>query len=219
MTIRKLFAILMFCCAATITAVWAQTDDQETSKQKYEVYRTQVLRGDLDIDWRAFRLAAALGEVSQGFDTQPVHEAFVEDLDAGRYEKALAEAQTVINHNMADGEGHLLAMTVLQQMGQKEEAKIHESILNAIGRSIMTSGDGSSAATAWFTVSPSETIFFMTEALGAEIKDQHLVRVNGHAFDRLTVRDRKGKERVVWFNTDTNELLKARAQKLKFAAP
>jgi hypothetical protein len=118
---------------------------------------------------------------------------------------------------MANAEGHLLAMTVLQKMGRNEDAKKHEAILNAIGQSIMESGDGNSAATAWFTVAPSETIVFMTEALGAEIEDHNLVHVNGHAYDKLTVRDPQGKRRVVWFNTDTNELLRERALHPKVA--
>jgi hypothetical protein len=168
------------------------------------------MAGELNIDWRDFRLAAALGEVSEGFNSQPVHDQFVGDLDAGRYEKALAESQIVIDRNMANGEGHLLAMTVLQKMGRNEEAKKQEAILSAIGKSIIDSGDGSSAGTAWFTVAPSETVFFMTEALGAQIEGQELVHVNGHAYDKLTVLDRQGKRRVVWFNTDTNELLKER---------
>jgi hypothetical protein len=119
---------------------------------------------------------------------------------------------------MAYGEGHLLMMTVLQKMGRNEEAKKHEAILNAIGKSIIESGDGSSAATAWFTVAPSETVMFITEALGADIEDQHLVHVSGNAYDRLTVRDRQGKRRVVWFNTDTNEQLKERALHPKVAS-
>ena len=205
------------CCAISVSAVWAQVDDEDVAKKKYAAYKAQVFAGDLNIDWRDFRLAAALGQVSQGFDSQPVHDQFVEDLDAGRYEKALAESQTVIDRNVANGEGHLLAMTVLKKMGRNEEAQKQEAILNAIGKSIMESGDGSSAATAWFTVAPSETIFFMTEALGAEIEDHDLVRVNGHAYDKLTVRDRQGKKRVVWFNTDTNELLRERALHPKVA--
>ena len=140
-----------------------------------------------------------------------MHDQVVDDLAAGRYEKALTEAQMVIDRNMANGEGHLLAMTVLQKMGRSEEAKKQEAILNAIGKSIMESGDGASAEKAWFTVAPSETVFFMTEALGAQIEGQELVYVNGHAYDKLTVLDRQGKRRVVWFNTDTNELLKKRA--------
>ncbi len=186
-------------------------DDEVIANKKYEAYKTKVMAGDLNIDWRNFRLSAALGQVSQGFDSQPVHDQVVEDLAAGRYEKALAEAQTVIDHNTAIAEGHLLAMTVLQKMGRNEDAKKHEAILNAIGQSIMESGDGGSAATAWFTVAPSETFVFVTEALKAEIEDHELVHVNGHAYDKLTVRVRQGKKRVMWFNTDTNELLRERA--------
>jgi hypothetical protein len=148
----------MLCWVVSVSVVWAQMDEA-AAKKKYEAYKAQVMAGDLKVDWRDFRLTAALGEVSQGFDSQPVHDQVVDDLDAGRYEKALAEAQTVIDRNMANGEGHLLVMTVLQKMGRNKEAKKHEAILNAIGQSIMESGDGNSAATAWFTVAPSETVF------------------------------------------------------------
>ena len=205
----------LLCCVISVNVVWAQMDDRDVATRKYEAYKTKVMAGDLNIDWRDFRLTAALGQVSQGFDSQPVHDQFTADLDAGRYEKALAESQTVVDRNMANGEGHLLAMTALQKMGRNEEAKKQLAILNAIGRSIMESGDGSSAETAWFTVAPSETVFFTTEALGAQIKSQELVHANGHAYDKLTVLDRQGKRRVLWFNTDTNELLKERGMHLK----
>jgi hypothetical protein len=207
----------LLCCVISVSVVSAQMDDRDVATKKYEAYKTRVVTGDLSIDWRDFRLAGALGQVSQGFDSQPVHNQFLDDLAAGRYEKALAEAQIVIDRNMANGEGHLLAMTVLQEMGRNEEAKKQEAILNAIGKSIMESGDGASAETAWFTVAPSETVFFMTEALGAKIEGQELVHVNGHAYDKLTVLDRQGKRRVVWFNTDTNELLKERGMHPKVA--
>ena len=207
----------LLCCAISSSAVLAQMDARDVATKKYEAYKTRVMAGDLNIDWRDFRLAAALGEVSQGFDWWAMHKQFVDDLEAGQYEKALAEAQTDIDHNMAFGEGHLLAMTVLRKMGRNEEAKKHEAILNAIGKSIMDSGDGGSAETAWFTVSLSETVFFMTEALGAQIKGQELVHVNGHAYDKLTALDRQGNTRVVWFNTDTNELNKERGLHPKVA--
>jgi len=193
-------------------------DDRDTAAKKYDAYKTSVMAGNLQIDWRAFRLAAALGDVSQGFNSQPIHDSFVQDLDAGRYEKALAESQIVIDRNMANGEGHLFATLVLQKMNRSEEAQKQEAILTLIGKSIMESGDGNSAERAWFTVAPSETVFFLTEALGAQIQNHQLVHLNGHAYDKLNVLDRQGKKRVVWFNTDTNELLKERGMHPK-AAP
>lgn len=206
-------ATLILCYIFSVGVVWAQMDDQDVAIKKYEVYKARVIAGDLNIDWRDFRLAAALGMVGPGFYWQSEHEQFVDDLDAKRYEKALIEAQTLIERNMASIEGHLLAMTVLQRMGRNDEAKKQEAILNAIAQSIMKSGDGNSAETAWFTVLPSETVLFMSNALGAEIETQEFVRINGRAYDKLTVRDRNGKRRVVWFNTDTNEQLKEWARR------
>jgi hypothetical protein len=206
----RAIVVLSICGVMAAVAV-AQLDAREVAKQKYEAYKARVISGDINFDWRAFRLAAAAGEVNEGFDWQPVHDRVVDDLDVGRYEQALKESQTVIDHNMANGEGHLLAMTVLQKMGKNEEAKKEGAILDAIGKSITDSGDGNSAATAWFTVAPSETYFFLTEALGAQIEEHELVQDHGHAYDKMTVLDREGKKRIAWFNTDTNEALKDRA--------
>jgi len=85
----------MLCWVISVSVVWAQMDDQVVAKKSMKPTRRQVMAGDINIDWRDFRLTAALGEVSQGFDSQPVHDQVVDDLAAGRYEKALAEAQTV----------------------------------------------------------------------------------------------------------------------------
>jgi Domain of unknown function (DUF4919) len=203
--------VVLSICGVMATAVGAQLDNREAARLKYEGYKARVTSGELAVDWRAFRLAAAVGDVSEGFDWKPVHDRVVDDLGAGRYEQALKESQTVIDRNMANGEGHLLTMTTLQKMGKNEEAKKEQAILDAIGKSIMESGDGNSAATAWFTVAPSETYFFLTEALGAQIEGHELVQEHGHAYDKMTVLDRQGKRRIAWFNTDTNEELRDRA--------
>jgi len=62
-------------------------DDQDAATKKYEAYKKRVMTGDLNIDWRDFRLAGALGEVSQGFSWWPMHDQVIDDLAAGRYEK------------------------------------------------------------------------------------------------------------------------------------
>ena len=63
----------MLVLGISVSVVWAQMDDQVIAKKKYEAYKAKVMAGDMNIDWRDFRLTAALGEVSQGFDSQPVH--------------------------------------------------------------------------------------------------------------------------------------------------
>jgi tetratricopeptide (TPR) repeat protein len=209
---KLLLAVGMLLCAGMVTAPAAAQvfDSRAIAAQKYGTTKARVIAGDLDIDWRAFRLAAAVGEVSEGFDWHAARERAMADLDAGNYDKALQQAKTAIDHNMSFLEGHLLAMRALEKLGKPDEAKKELAILNAIGKSIMESGDGNSAATAWFTVSLSETYFFLTDALGATFENQELVRSNGHAYDKLTVVDRQGKKRDVWFNSDVNETVKER---------
>lgn len=50
----------MLCCVISVSVVWAQMDDQVAAKKKYEAYKTQVMAGDLNIDWRDFRLTRSL---------------------------------------------------------------------------------------------------------------------------------------------------------------
>jgi hypothetical protein len=65
------------------------------------------------------------------------------------------------------------------------------------------SGDGKSAATAWFTVNTSEE-YFVIRILGLRPKSQALVTEGGHSFDKMTVIGEEGTEASLWFNTDTD---------------
>jgi hypothetical protein len=201
--------LLALSCAGSVSAqAW---DSREVAQQKYEAFKARVVAGDLTVDWRAFRVASALAEAPWAFDWQGARNEVLEDLTKKQYADALRVAQTVIDHNMAFGEGHLLKMTALEKMGKKREAESESAILNAIGKSITDSGNGQSEATAWFTVLPSESMFFLMDALGGTFVGHELVEENGHAYDKLRVTDRTGQPRVIWFNTDINELLKNRA--------
>ena len=191
-------------CGVMGSAARAQLDDPAVAKQKYETYKTRVMAGDLAVDWRAFRLAAMVGGVDGGFDWHPVRNQVLQDADAGKDDAALTGANQIIAHNMANPEGHVLAMLVLRRMGKDDAADKERAIVDAIVKSILASGDGKSAKTAWFTVDPSEEYFVINVVLGAQPKEQALVQQDGHAFDKMTVVDDKGAEQVLWFNTDTD---------------
>ena len=55
--------ILMFWCAMTARLECAQMYDRDVAAKKYEAYKSRVMAGDLNFDWRDFRVAAALGQV------------------------------------------------------------------------------------------------------------------------------------------------------------
>jgi hypothetical protein len=202
MRVRVMVSVMLLAgwCAVAV----AQLDDPAVAKQKYETYKARVMGGDLSVDWRAFRLAATVAGVDGGFEWRTARTQVLSDIDAGKAENALAGARAIIDHNMANPEGHLLAMMAFGKMGQDDDAKKERAIVDAIVRSILDSGDGKSAKTAWFTVDPSEEYFIIGAVLGMQPKSQALVSQAGHAYDKMTVMDDKGAEQVLWFNTDTD---------------
>jgi len=204
-----LLCLLLLCTGVTMAQAVApagvQTgqDSKSVALRKYEVLKTRVMGSDLSVDWREFRLAAAMAEVDGGVNWQSSRELVLSDVDAGNLDRALVEAQRMIARNMAAPQGHLLAMTVFQKLGRYDEAQREQSIVAAIVKSIMSSGDGQSAQKAWFTVSNGEEEFIVDIVLEAEARSHAQVRSNGHAFDEMTVVGDDGVEHILWFNTDT----------------
>ncbi len=200
----KLVGVALMFSSACAAGASSPMDDPATAKAKYDTFKTRVIAGDIDVDWQAFRLAAMTSGVNAGFDWQKQRNEVFQELDAQKNEEALAGARRIIDHNMANPEGHLLAMAALQRLGKDQYSKNERAIVAAIAKSITDSGDGKSPATAWITVDPSEEYFVISTIFGAQPKSQALVQQNGHAYDRMTITDEDNKEQVLWFNTDAS---------------
>lgn len=177
------------------------------AQRAYDFMKTRVKAGDLGIDWGEFRIAAAVAGVDNGFDWHPVRERVLAAVEANNLTAALSGAQNVIDHNMAEPEGHLLAMMVYQKMGKDDAAQREREVLDAIVKSIMTSGDGMSRQKAWVTVSRGEVEFVVSVVLDAETKAHSILRTDGHDYDKLTVATDDGGEHTIWFNVDTDTLV------------
>jgi hypothetical protein len=173
---------------------------QSLAQRKYDFLKTRVAAEDLTVDWVEFRTVATEAGLDS-YDWHPTRQRVLKDLDTGNLPAALSGAQTVIAHNMANPEGHLLAMTVYQQTGMEQAADRESRILDAIVKSIMTSGDGMSAQHAWSTVSKSEEEFVVSIVLDADTESQTIVLADGRAYDRRTVRMEDGGEHVLWFKS------------------
>jgi hypothetical protein len=79
-------------------------------------------------------------------------------------------------------------------------------------QSILKSGDGKSAKTAWFVVGLREELFMLGAALQVQSKEQHSVKQDGHYYSRIVVTDSSGKDAVEWFNIDTDIEMANRAR-------
>lgn len=186
-------------------------DDPKVARTKYDELATKVISGDLNIDWQALRLDARVGEVYGEYDPYDATKRTQASFEKGSYEEALKIARETENHNIADIYAHVAAWSCLKQLGRQHEADKEWAILHALVQSILKSGDGKSAKTAWFAVGIREEFVFMDEVLQVQSKQQRSVKIDGRYYDMVLVTDQSGKDSVLWFVTDTDIELNGRA--------
>lgn len=207
------FAVLYSCLAISAPS-FALTKNE--AKNIYDTDSKKVRTGDLLFDWKEYRLASVVSGVAGDFDWHPSRVKFMQQYKNGDFEAALKNANEIMNHNMAEPEGHLLAMMALQKLGRNQDAAFEHKVVEAYLQSIMASGDGKSADTAYFVVDEGEEYFFLNIVMDVGLpSSQSLVNKNGHSFDLLKIKDKDGKEQELWFNVDTsmNRLKEALGQK------
>ena len=192
-----------FVCCFVLGVAAHALDKPAVAKQKYDALKARVLAGDATVDWRELRLAAEVGGVDGDFDWRDANKKAMAAYDKKDYAQMLKSASEITEHNIANPDGHFAAMVAYKYLEKPEEQAKEKGFVDAILKSILTSGDGKSAATAYFTVATSEE-YFVLKIIGYRPKGQALVQRDGHAYDRMTVSDDDGKEHELWFNTDTD---------------
>jgi Domain of unknown function (DUF4919) len=199
---RSLTLAAFLLCCVFVAPVFG-LDSAKVAQAKYDALKAKIQSGDINIDWREIRLAAVVAGVDGEFDWHQSNTEGVTAFNAGNYAKALQKGQEILQHNIANGDGHFLAMVALKHLGKPDEAAKEKLIIDKIVQSILSSGDGKTADTAYFTVSTSEE-YFLIRLLGLKPKSQSLVKNGAHSFDQMTVIGEDGKETALWFNTDTD---------------
>ena len=195
-----LIALSMLCCGLSAYAL----DDPKVAHAKYDQLAAKVRSGDTTVDWQALRLAAEVGYVAGNYDLRDANQRGIKAFNDGKFADSLKIANEILEHNIADGDGYFLAMISLKHLGRQADADKEQAMLVSFFQSIMKSGDGKSAKTAWFTVNVHEEYLVIRLLLGMNLKSQSLSNQDGHSYDVMTVMDNSGKESTLWFNTDTD---------------
>jgi hypothetical protein len=199
----KTLLLLLASVMATSTLNAQQPEDIAAAKQQYEEMKAQVSGGDLKLDWRAFRVAAVTGGLTAGFASRADYNQAVGDTEGGKLDAALSAANAAIDRNMADPEAHLLAARVFEKMGRKSDAEREQTIEGALVKSIFDSGDGKSAATAWFVVTTAEENFFIKTSLGEQPTAHVPSSQSGQTLDKVTAVDWANVSHDTWFTRPT----------------
>ena len=201
MKVVRIALVAVLVCTSVASALAA--DDQAAARARYGELAAKVRAGDPGVDWQALRVAAVMGVVEDPQDFQVVRDGYAA-LNESKFEDALKDARKVEDHNLADADSHYVAWRPLVELGRSDEAEKERLILAALMDSIMKSGDGKSAETAWFAATIREEYLVMQMMLNVQFKSQHSQRIGEHYFDVVAVKDESGKEQILWFNTDTD---------------
>lgn len=197
----NLAAMLALLLCITVSAF--AKEDQKAAQATYAELAAKVKAGDLRIDWQALRVAAVIADVEDKQDFQAVKDGYAA-VEAGKFDDGLKIARRILDHDIANIDAHLQAWRALEELGHRDEAEKERAIGAALLQSITESGDGKSANTAWFAATIREEYLFMQFVLGVQFEAQHSMRQGEHYYDVVTVKDQSGKERTLWFNTDTD---------------
>jgi hypothetical protein len=204
--------ILVVCAMLLASAPQAaKLDSTAVAKSKYDALAVRVAGGDMTVDWRELRLAAVVAGVNGDFDWRDADKKSQAAFNAGKFDEALALALSITKHNIASPNGHFDAYVAYKHLGKTADMQKEQAIVGGLLQSIADSGDGKTAATAFFTVDPSEEYIFMGLVMGLSPKGQALSHKDGHDYDVMTAVDDTGKEFTIWFNTDTDMQMSARA--------
>jgi hypothetical protein len=147
-----LIALSVLCFGFSAHAL----DDPKVARAKYEELAAKVRSGDMTVNWQALRLAAEVGGGEGDYDLQDANNRGIKAFNEGDFTGSLEIANEMLKHNIASGDAHFLAMISLKHLGRQADSDKEHAMLDAIFASIMDSGDGKTAKTAWFTVNVHE---------------------------------------------------------------
>ena len=191
--------ILMLTLVFSVNAQKTTTDSKQDNSQ-YRQLVEKVKKGDANVNFGLIRKAFAewVNDRSNSTDA-PNRDEMVKAFESKDYAKAVKLGEIVVDYEFLN-KGLLLAMEdAYRKLGNTEKADFYHNVAHKVGHSVLLSGDGKTAQTAFYVLSIPEEYRVMRE-FGYTVSSQSLMHVDGQAFDVLDGKDEKGKAVTVYFN-------------------
>ena len=197
---RKALAMLIVLICSI--AIFGQKPDSSNDPGvSYQSFVTKVKGGDTSIDFKAFRIAFSRTKAYGPHGGDGEKELFTA-LSQKDYKGALKKAEKLLDSCYVDMDAHVGASMAYRGLGDETKADLHKKIYLGLINSILTNGDGKSAATAYVVITLHEE-YIVLRALDLMPGSQSLVHQDGHSFDVLSATDRKSNSPIkLYFNID-----------------
>lgn len=171
--------------------------------EDYKALTAKLKGGDTKIDFTALRLAFTKTKSYSAYGgDRDLQRAASDALTKGDYKEAVKKAGVLLDDDYTDMDAHVISSVAYRGLENGKMADFHKSVYLGLVNSILSSGDGKTAATAFVVISTSEE-YIVLRALGLAPGSQSLVHQDRHSFDVLMATDPKTKETIkIYFNID-----------------
>jgi Domain of unknown function (DUF4919) len=191
--LATLIVIGLITTATAQTAVQTPTPspNQSTAKPTHAYVQLveRAKKNDPTLSFKELRKAFADWLCDNKTDT-PNREAMVEAFNKKDYAKAVELVEVVLDYEYVHRGLHLAAEDAYRHLGNTTKADEHKAVAEKLLDALLTSGDGKTAATAFFVLSIREEYFIM-DKLGYKTSSQALVQEGNGMFDVLSGTDTK----------------------------
>jgi hypothetical protein len=197
--LKRTTASLILLLVTTLAAFC----QEEKKPSEYSTLLDRVKSGDLSIDFKQLRFSYMESpERHQAKDTDDQKKAMFEALKKKDYAKARHNAGVVLENEFVDLDAHRVMQIACGGLQDEQKARFHEAVARGLLRSILDSGDGKSAATAYVVISVHEE-YIVLQVLGLRPSGQSAVNIDGHSYDVLeTKKQDSGAGVKLYFNVD-----------------
>jgi uncharacterized protein DUF4919 len=170
---------------------------------EYSALLARVKGGDLSIDFKQLRVSwMESPERHAAKDTSEQEKAMGAAMRDGDFKKAIRNADVVLDSEFVNLDAHLVEGRAYKELHDDKKAEFHRAVLDGLLRSIMDSGDGKSAKTAFVVITVHEE-YIILSVLGLMPSEQSVQHTGGHSYDVLKAKKRDSNETVtLYFNVD-----------------
>lgn len=152
-----------------------------------------------EVDFGALRDAyGARVDYDERCEDRDLKKRAAEALNGEDYAEAVNLIEPALKRCPVSAQLHLWKAGALMELGRDDEAKVHKRWFLGLIQSVLDSGDGKTAETAFITISIPEE-YLVLRFLGLEAETQALTG-SPYRVDQFTARDEEGNRVTIYFN-------------------
>jgi hypothetical protein len=174
--------------------------------QSYDDLLAQAKQNATAVDFTALRYAYAESAQYNPYDPNDaeLYKFMVNAMNAMNARdctSAMKHAHAILEKNYVRINAHIASAICFRQLNQTQQAEHHDAMARGLMDSILASGNGATAQTAFVVIAVDEEYSAIAK-LGLKSVRQRLLKNDGHRFDVLDVTDTAGRTSILFFNID-----------------